>query len=280
MVSGETTMYCDECFSTIFEQHIVVFEGLNDAKIDLTAGSEAEVLEALKSGQTRLAVLTRTLTDGEREEIIDNLKCSYNDTHVAVDAVAFVVNNANPDTVLTTDDVRRILTGEVTEWSEIFPDSKLGKIRVIFDNPQSSTVRYASQSICGEAGLYDGVIGADSTLHMISEVAKRRNAIGVMGAAWVREFDDEGNRVDNVVTPVRIKPTPDSQSFGPYQANIRTGDYPYFRSVYVINTGSSTGLTTGFTIFVAGQRGQMIVGKTNISPARIHSREVNVRSEF
>ena len=48
----------------------------------------------------------------------------------------------------------------------------------------------------------------------------------------------------------------------------------------MINTESHNGLCTGFTIFVAGQRGQKIFENSNISPARIEERVVNIKSEF
>ena len=59
-----------------------------------------------------------------------------------------------------------------------------------------------------------------------------------------------------------------------------SGDYPFFRSIYMIKTETYNGLCTGFTIFVAGQRGQKIFEKTNISPARIEERVVNVSDDF
>lgn len=280
MVSGDTDFYCDETFSNVLKQHVDVFESGNDATIRMTALPEADVLDAVMSGDVRLAALSRPLTKTEQQKLQDEHKLVYNDTHVGVDAIAFVVNKANPDSVLTTHDIHRILTGEVTQWKELFPNSKLGEILVIFDNERSSTVRYAVDSICSPQALHSGVTAADSTLHLVSEVARRHNAIGVMGAAWVGSRDKEGNRIKNVVAPVRIKKSPDAQAFGPFQAFIVSAEYPYFRSIYMINTGGKTGLTTGFSIFVAGQRGQKIFEKTNISPARIHERELNIKSEF
>ncbi len=279
MVEGDLVFYCDETFANVLKQHVDVFTSCNNADIDMIAASEVEVVEALMSGTIDVAALPRTLTAAERDKI-HSLRRSYNDTHVGVDAVAFVVNKNNPDSVLTVDDIRRILTGEVTQWKEIFPDSKLGEILVIFDNEHSSTVRYAAESICNPAQLYSGVTAADSTLHMIDEVTKRRNAIGVMGASWVGSRDKEGNRIKHLVAPVRVKKTPDAQPYGPFQAFIVSADYPFYRSIYMINVGNSTGLSTGFSMFVAGQRGQKIFEKTNISPARVHERELNIKSEF
>ena len=168
----------------------------------------------------------------------------------------------------------------MTQWSELFPQSKLGKIQVIFDNRNSSTVRYAVDSICAPDALYNGVAAVDNTLQVVNEVSKRRNAIGVIGAGWINALDSAEVRVRDRVSPVRVKKTPDAKAFGPFQAYIASADYPYFRSIYMINTESNNGLCTGFTIFVAGQRGQKIFEKSNISPARIEERVINLKNEF
>ena len=280
MHEGNIDFYCDESYANVFKQQVFVFTRTNPgAFIDMTPCPEHEALAALLDDSVRLITMTRKLTDAEKNRILEN-QLNTNETHVAVDAIAFVVNKNNPDSVLTTDNIRSILTGEVTQWSEIFPASKLGKVQVIFDNRNSSTVHYAIDSICAPASLYNGVSAVENSLQVIDEVAKRRNAIGVIGAAWVNAIDTAQVRVRERVSPVRIKKTPDAQPYGPFQAHIASADYPYFRSIYLINTESNNGLCTGFTIFVAGQRGQKIFEKTNISPARIEERVVNLKNEF
>ena len=162
----------------------------------------------------------------------------------------------------------------------MFPDSRLGKIQVIFDNRNSSTVHYAIDSICAPEALYNGVSAVENSMQVVDEVSKRRNAIGVIGAGWINALDSAEVRVRDLISPVRVKKTPDAPAFGPFQAYIASADYPYFRSIYMINTESNNGLCTGFTIFVAGQRGQKIFEKSNISPARIEERVINLKDEF
>lgn len=280
MHEGNIDFLCDASFANVLRQHVFVFTRSNPgAYIDMTTAGDRDVVQALLDDSVRLVAMTRRLTDAEKNRILQNqLNC--NETQIAVDAVAFVVNKHNADSVLTVDDIRRILTGEATQWSDIFPGSKLGKIQVIFDNRNSSTVRYAIDSICAPAPLYNGVSAVENSLQVVDEVSKRRNAIGVMGAGWINALDSAQTPVRAYVSPVRVKKTPDAPAFGPFQAYIASADYPFFRSIYMINTESHNGLCTGFTIFVAGQRGQKIFEKSNISPARIEERVVNIKSEF
>lgn len=280
MHEGNIDFCCDESYANVLAQQVFVFTRTNPgAFIDMTRCTEREALTALLEDSVRLITLTRKLSNAEKNRILEN-QLNYNETHIAVDAVAFVVNKNNPDSVLTTDDIRRILTGEVTQWKELFPDSRLGKIQVIFDNRNSSTVHYAIDSICAPEALYNGVSAVENSLQVVDEVSKRRNAIGVIGAGWINALDSAEVRVRDLISPVRVKKTPDAPAFGPFQAYIASADYPYFRSIYMINTESNNGLCTGFTIFVAGQRGQKIFEKSNISPARIEERVINLKDEF
>lgn len=280
MHEGNIDFCCDESYANVLAQQVFVFTRTNPgAFIDMTRCTERDALNALLEDSVRLITMTRRLTTSEKNRILENqLNC--NETHIAVDAIAFVVNKNNPDSILTVENIRSILTGEVTQWSELFPQSKLGKIQVIFDNRNSSTVRYAVDSICAPDALYNGVAAVDNTLQVVDEVSKRRNAIGVIGAGWINALDSAEVRVRDRVSPVRVKKTPDAKAFGPFQAYIASADYPYFRSIYMINTESNNGLCTGFTIFVAGQRGQKIFEKSNISPARIEERVINLKNEF
>lgn len=280
MHEGNIDFCCDESYANVLAQQVFVFTRTNPgAFIDMTRCTEREALTALLEDSVRLITLTRKLSNAEKNRILEN-QLNYNETHIAVDAVAFVVNKNNPDSVLTTDDIRRILTGEVTQWNELFADSRLGKIQVIFDNRNSSTVHYAIDSICAPDALYNGVSAVENSLQVVDEVSKRRNAIGVIGAGWINALDSAEVRVRDRISPVRVKKTPDAPAFGPFQAYIASADYPYFRSIYMINTESNNGLCTGFTIFVAGQRGQKIFEKSNISPARIEERVINLKDEF
>ena len=280
MHEGNIDFCCDESYANVLAQQVFVFTRTNPgAFIDMTRCTEREALTALLEDSVRLITLTRKLSNAEKNRILEN-QLNYNETHIAVDAVAFVVNKNNPDSVLTTDDIRRILTGEVTQWNELFPDSRLGKIQVIFDNRNSSTVHYAIDSICAPDALYNGVSAVENSLQVVDEVSKRRNAIGVIGAGWINALDSAEVHVRDLISPIRVKKTPDAPAFGPFQAYIASADYPYFRSIYMINTESNNGLCTGFTIFVAGQRGQKIFEKSNISPARIEERVINLKDEF
>ncbi len=51
------------------------------------------------------------------------------------------------DTCITVNDIKRVLTGKATKWSDIVPGSKRGDIEVIFDNTRSATTNFVVDSV-------------------------------------------------------------------------------------------------------------------------------------
>ena len=160
--SGLIKISADQTFEPIMEQEIDVFEGLYPkANIIPVYADEVDVITSLLQDSVRLAVTTRRLSPKE-VETLNARKLYPKEVKIATDGVALIVNKANPDTLITMDQLRRILTGEVTEWNQVYPESKLGKLQLVFDNPNSSTVRFAIDSICAGKPLSKNLNAQDN----------------------------------------------------------------------------------------------------------------------
>lgn len=61
----------------------------------------------------------------------------------------FLVNKNNPDTTFTISQIRKIISGEDSLWSQIRAGSKLGRINIVFDNESSSNLRYLADTLLG-----------------------------------------------------------------------------------------------------------------------------------
>ena len=266
------------------EQEIDVFEGLYPkANIIPVYADEVDVITSLLQDSVRLAVTTRRLSPKE-VETLNARKLYPKEVKIATDGVALIVNKANPDTLITMDQLRRILTGEVTEWNQVYPESKLGKLQLVFDNPNSSTVRFAIDSICAGKPLSKNLNAQDNNENVIDYVSEVPNAIGVIGASWIGNKNDStrlsfsdritvmGVSRDDVAYP--------SNSYQPYQAYLAMGLYPLTRDVYIITTDPKSGLPSGFTTFVGSDKGQRIILKTGNVPATQAIRIVNVRKNL
>lgn len=278
---------CDESFKPIIEEEIDVFEAtFTEVSIIPRYTSEVEALNLLLQDSVRLAVSTRPLTEGEINTLHAK-KLFPKETVIAIDGIAFIVNKLNNDSVISVPDLRKIVTGEITQWKQLNPKSKLGDLLFVFDNRNSSTVRYAIDSLCQGKPLYNGLKALGTNPDVIKFVSETPNAIGVIGASWINAIDSTNRQtfIDDVRV-MNVKADLGSIPYKPYQAYIggyEGQQYPLTRLVYIISTDPKVGIPTQFANFVAGYKGQKIILKTGIVPIQastLNSRQVNVKSEL
>lgn len=283
--SGSIPIAVDEGFKPIIEEELTVFEALYPlATIKPTYCSEVDAINSLMKDSVRLVISTRRLSSKEIQSL-NSRKFFPREIKLAIDGVGLIVNNQNPDSLITVSQIRKILTGEITTWSQIHPNSKLGKVQIVFDNPNSSTVRFAKDSICmGKAFAKNGINAQKTNSQVFDYVSKTPNAIGIIGVNWVGARTDTTNlsfrkEVKVLAVSKAEKATP-SNSFKPYQAYLALGDYPLSRDVYVLVNDPREGLASGLSIFLTTDRGQRIILKSGLVPATQPVRIVNVKDEF
>jgi phosphate transport system substrate-binding protein len=284
LTSGVIKISADESFEPIVQQQIDVFENrFPAAGIVPLYVSEVEAINLLLQDSVRLAIATRTLTEPEKEHLRSR-RFVPREIKIATDGIAVIVNNQNTDSLISVSDLRKIMTGEITEWKELNPESTLGKLKLVFDNPNSSTVRYAIDSICRGEKLSPNLYAHKSNPAVIDFVAQNPGAMGIIGVAWIGNKNDSTRLsfVDHVrvmrvssATVARV-----SNSYKPFQAHLALGNYPLTRSVYILLTDPRSGLATGFTSFVASDIGQRIILRSGIVPATQPLRIVQINDDF
>ena len=180
--------------------------------------------------------------------------------------------------------LKGILTGEITKWNQVNKKSLPDNIDLIFDNKKSSILQFVVDSICGDAALSRQAYAIDSTLDVVNYVAGHRNAIGFIGVSLVSDIDDSTQmsflKRIKVASLSKSEQATADNSYKPFQAYIYQGDYPLIRDVYAIDAEPRNGLATGFTSFLASDRGQRIILKSGIIPAVAPVRIVNIRKNL
>lgn len=282
--SGVIGIAADESFQPIVQEEVDVFEGIfHLAGIVPRYTTEVDAVNLLLKDSVRLAITTRTLT-AEEMNSFHSRKFYPREIKLATDGLALIVNRQNPDTLISMRDIRRILTGEVKNWKEVYPASHLKEIRVVFDNPNSSTVRFATDSICGGTPLSTTEVKALRTnQQVIDYVAQTPGAMGVIGVNWLGNRSDTTNlsfRDEIRVMAVSAEDVATSEnSFKPYQAYLYYGNYPLARSIYVLLNDPRNSLPWGFASFLTSDRGQRIILKSGLVPATQPVRIVDVKDE-
>lgn len=304
-VDGSATLMCDDGFRNILDEEIEVFEyTYPEASIIPFYVSESEAIDSLMNDRTQAIIVTRELTKDQ----ISYMKSKYKrvvKTHcIAVDAVALITNRKNPVQQLTVAEIRQILNGEISKWSQL-AGSDTTAIKLVFDNAGSSTVSYLREKFLPEGRQISdnrNAYAQKSNAQVFDIVKKDPDALGVISVSWLgdslqnarkvpmdKRMEDYANQNDTIVTNLteevnvlKVSDPNENNDFSaigykPYQAYIYSGQYPLFRKVYMISTASNSTVLHSFYTFVTGFVGQKIISLTGILPYHMNPRVVNLR---
>ena len=139
---GSATVYCDEGFKTILDEEIQVFEfSYPEASIIPFYVSEQEAIDKFLADKTQAIIVTRELTKDRIKYMKSKFKRVVRTNCIAVDAVALIANKENP-----VDPTRFRRSGTSCQGKyhggANLPSSDTTAIKIVFDNPGSSTVSY------------------------------------------------------------------------------------------------------------------------------------------
>ena len=237
LTSNDVKIAIDETFQPIMAEQLQQF-GLSHVQANLLPlyCSEDSAIRLLVDDSLRSIVVTRKLTERELQKI-QQAGHSASQSMIASEAFALIINKSNPDSTIRLSEVKKIVSGQITDWSQLRDSQKKGKLSLVFDNSGSSTVRYMRDSLCG--------------------------AIGVVGTDWLRGKSENVlpnfNSLDVRVMLVTRSDEEYPQFYRPYQYNIAMGQYPLVRSVYTITTDPRDRSMPKLLYFwLKGQKGQLI----------------------
>jgi phosphate transport system substrate-binding protein len=269
ILKGSATFLVDETLTPIVEDQVDVFVNKYDAKIKLVSKSEAETVNDLFKNKGGVAVLSRDLTKVELK-IFEKFKIVPKRTKFALDAIAFIAYKENKDTLIALSDVVGFLTGK----SE-------NKIKgLVFDNPNSSTVRFMKELAGVDSLPEKGVFSFKTNNEVIQFVSENKGMIGVVGVNWLSQPTATMAQIVRKVNVLHVKGLNKEGFFAPSQNNLAEGTYPLARDLFVINCQGYSGLGMGFSSFVAGDIGQRIILKSGLLPVQIPGRKLSVRKEI
>jgi phosphate transport system substrate-binding protein len=260
--SGTINISVDESFKPVIDSEIEVFESsYPDARINVHYKSEAECFKDLAGDSTRMIIVTRKLNKGEENFYQDSIHFVPIYGLLAYDAIAIIVNNKSKDTILAMKDVQSLLNGTTANK------------QVVMDGvSETSTVRFAIDSVLKGQPLGKNVVAAKSSEGVINYVAGHENAIGFIGVSWIGDQDDPQQL--GFLQKVKIAAVQCTSCLGetyvqPYQANIFLKRYPMIRGLYYILKENFRGVGNNFVNFLQFERGQLIFRRAYLVPARM-----------
>ena len=148
-----------------------------DVKVSYDPTGSGTGIEAAKNGTADIGLASRGLKDEEKSSGLVG-------TTVALDGIAVIVNPANGVEDLTVEQIAKIFTGEITDWSEL--GGAAGTISCIGREAGSGT-RDGFESITGTKDACKMDQELTSTGAVIEAVAGNPNAIGYASLSALKD---------------------------------------------------------------------------------------------
>lgn len=270
ILKGSTSILVDETLLPIIGDQVEVFESLYaGSKIKIIAKSEAESVLALAKDTSKIAILSRKLNP-EEEKVFESKKITPRTTVFAIDAIAFISNKRNKDTLVALQDVVDFMKGK----------SNSSIKGLVFDNPNSSTVRYMNESSGLKEMPSKGIFSFKTNEEVIQFVSENDGMIGIVGVNWLMQPSLKMQPIVDKVNLISVKGIGKSAYFAPTQNNLAEGKYPLARDLYIINCQGYSGLGMGFASFIAGDIGQRIILKSGLLPIKMPGRNIKTRKQL
>ena len=173
-------------------------------------------------------------------------------TPIALDGIAVVVNGGVPVDNLSIDQVAKIFTGEIRNWSGVGgPDKAI----VVVNRDEASGTRAAFLELCLEEALGDDVkfildaITVESNGDMVTKVGATPDAIGYCGFGYIDRARNAGAKEISV------------DGSDPTVDNVLSGSFPISRKLNIVHKGTlkEGSLEKAFVDFLLSADGQDIV---------------------
>ena len=163
---------------------------------------------------------------------------------IAIDGIAVIVNNGNPVSGLSAEQIRGIYTGEITSWSQVGGGNN--PIAVVSREAGSGT-RGAFEEIIGFSGrLVPGANESTSTGAIKAGVAQNPNAIGYISLG----------SLDETIKALSVGGAEATS------ANVVNGSYKVARPFIVLTGGNAHAETNAFIQWMLSSEGQAIVSRS------------------
>ncbi|MGB4587729.1 MAG: phosphate ABC transporter substrate-binding protein [Clostridiaceae bacterium] len=234
IVAGSTSV--QPYAEVLAEEYMILHPG---AEIDIQGGGSSAGITAAKSGIASIGMSSRHLNDEEK---------SLWSIEIAKDGLGVIVHPSNQIDNLTLDQIRKIYSGEIKNWSEI--GGKDAKIHIITREEGSGTRSAFAELVMEKTEITAKAIVQDSNGAVKQLIKDDENAIGYISLGLV-DKDVKALHLNDVAAN---------------QENILNGSYTLSRPFLFVSLSEPTGETKQFVDFILSTEGQKMLSDEGLIP--------------
>ncbi|MGO9546047.1 MAG: substrate-binding domain-containing protein [Rhodomicrobium sp.] len=231
-------------------------DGKDLGSIDLQSHGSNTAPPDLLAGKAQIGEMSRPIKPEEIKSITD-AGMTLTTSVFALDGIVVLVSPQNPVPALDLDQIAKIFSGEIKDWSEV--GRSPGKIILYGRDANSGTydtfdnlvLKPKKLKIAAEAKRFE------SSPELSDEVARNPDGIGFVGFAYVRN----------------AKPLAISSSCGIVSApdvfSVKTEEYPLSRRLFLYRTGSVPAIGTRLLDYALSDKAQDTVSEAGFVNQRV-----------
>ena len=213
-------------------------------RVLVQGGGSSAGIEAGVTGAANIGMSSRDLKPGEK-------KLGLTDIPVAVDAIAVIVNNKNSVEKLTKGQVRKVYSGEITNWKEL---GGLDEEIILVNRDEASGTREAfAKKIMKNSSFAKGAVIQPGSGQVRSIVSTTPGGIGYISLGYVTK-DVKAIALDGV------EPTVES---------IAAKRYGLMRTLHFLVKGEQKASVKSFIEFMLSDRVQREIVSKEFLPIKV-----------
>lgn len=220
--------------------------------VSVTGGGSGTGIAALINATTDICAASREINDKELSlAAAKNIKPQG--IAVALDGIAIIINKENPVSSLSQTELKKIFTGEVTNWKQVGgPDQQ---ILVLSRESSSGTYVFFQEHVLNKADYTERAKMLPGTSALVQSISTDRWAIGYVGLGFVQS----GGKA---IKAVAVRKDDKAPAVEPTVETVKSGLYPIARKLYFYIGEKPSPLAQQFVDFCLSDKGQVIVQET------------------
>ncbi len=203
-------------------------------------------------------IIFAALPSEEQEQFAKENGVELNFTPIGKEAFVFFVNAKNPIENITLEEIQKIYSGEITEWSELGV-KRFGKIRAFQRDKGSGSQSTLKKLMTGkqliEAPKEDVIDLMGGIIEKTADYKNFKNAIGYSFRFYSTEMVN-----NNQIKLLSIN------GVYPSLENIENGTYPIASYFYAVTRKDTDENTYKLLEWIQGEQGQKIIEMTGYTP--------------
>ncbi len=224
------------------------FEAKYDIKVILEGGGAARGIRDTAKKKIMMGGSCRmTLPEHDSTELFVQLH------PVAWDALSVIVHKDNPIYNITSEQIKAVYTGEITNWSQLGGKDlpidlyvRRGKISGVGYAVRQYIFQNSAQNFSTRSEL---IVKSSGPLE--KGIEKNIRGLGITGVSSARKRDVKIISIDN---------------YSPTFENVRDGKYIYYRPLYLVTNSTPHGKIKQFVDFIQSEEGSQIMRDNGTVP--------------